>query len=66
MECDEALAMIADWTAKGEAKSVGVLGNAADLFPELVARMKAGGACAMSCRTTLPQASCATPMLAMN
>ena len=40
---DEALAMIADWTAKGEAKSVGLLGNAADIFPELFARMKAGG-----------------------
>jgi urocanate hydratase len=40
---DEALAMIADWTAKGEAKSVGLLGNAADVFPELVRRMKAGG-----------------------
>ena len=40
---DEALAMIADWTAKGEAKSVGLLGNAADIFPELYARMKAGG-----------------------
>ncbi|MGB8814349.1 MAG: urocanate hydratase [Paracoccaceae bacterium] len=40
---DEALAMIADWTAKGEAKSVGLLGNAADVFPELVERMKAGG-----------------------
>ena len=40
---NEALAMIADWTAKGEAKSVGLLGNAADIFPELFARMKAGG-----------------------
>jgi urocanate hydratase len=40
---DEALAMIADWTAKGEAKSVGLLGNAAEVFPELVRRMKAGG-----------------------
>jgi urocanate hydratase len=40
---DEALAMIADWTAKGEAKSVGLLGNAAEVFPELLARMKAGG-----------------------
>jgi len=39
---DEALAMIADWTAKGEAKSVGLLGNAADVFPELVKRMQAG------------------------
>ncbi len=40
---DEALAMIADWTARGEAKSVGLLGNAADIFPELVRRMQAGG-----------------------
>ena len=40
---DEALAMIDDWTSKGEAKSVGLLGNAADVFPELVARMKAAG-----------------------
>jgi urocanate hydratase len=30
--------MIARWTALGEAKSVGLLGNAADVFPELVAR----------------------------
>ena len=35
---DEALAMIARWTAAGEAKSVGLLGNAADVFPELVRR----------------------------
>jgi urocanate hydratase len=40
---DEALGLIADWTAKGEAKSVGLLGNAADIFPELLARMQAGG-----------------------
>jgi len=40
---DEALALIADWTAKGEAKSVGLLGNAAEVFPELLARMQAGG-----------------------
>ena len=40
---DEALAMIARWTARGEAKSVGLLGNAADIFPELLRRMKAGG-----------------------
>ncbi len=40
---DEALSMIADWTAKGEVKSVGLLGNAAEVFPELLARMKAGG-----------------------
>lgn len=40
---DEALAMIAKWTAAGEAKSVGLLGNAADVFPELLARAEAGG-----------------------
>ncbi len=40
---DEALALIADWTSRGEAKSVGLLGNAAEVFPELLARMKAGG-----------------------
>ena len=39
---DEALAMIAGWTAKGEAKSVALIGNAAEVFPELVRRMKAG------------------------
>ena len=32
---DEALAMIERWTAAGEAKSVGLLGNAADIVPEL-------------------------------
>lgn len=35
---DEALAMIEKWTKAGEAKSVGLLGNAADIFPELVKR----------------------------
>jgi urocanate hydratase len=35
---DEALAMINDATAKGEAISVGLLGNTADIFPELVKR----------------------------
>jgi urocanate hydratase len=35
---DEALEMIERWTAAGEAKSVAVLGNAADIFPELVKR----------------------------
>ncbi len=35
---DEALAMIEKWTKAGEAKSVGLLGNAADIFPELVRR----------------------------
>ena len=35
---DEALEMIARWTAAGEAKSVGLLGNAADVYAELVKR----------------------------
>jgi len=35
---DEALAMINRWTKAGEAKSVGLLGNAADVFPELYRR----------------------------
>ena len=35
---DEALAMIDRWTAAGEAKSVGLLGNAADLVPALLQR----------------------------
>ncbi|MFM1863691.1 MAG: hypothetical protein RLZ26_2213 [Pseudomonadota bacterium] len=40
---DEALALIARWTAAGEAKSVGLIGNSAEVFPELLARMQAGG-----------------------
>jgi urocanate hydratase len=35
---DEALHLIGDWTAKGEAKSVGLLGNAAEIVPELLRR----------------------------
>ena len=35
---DEALQKIERWTTAGEAKSVGLLGNAADIFPELVKR----------------------------
>ncbi|KZL15817.1 urocanate hydratase [Pseudovibrio sp. Ad26] len=35
---DEALELIERWTAAGEAKSVGLLGNAADIFAELVER----------------------------
>ncbi|MBB5519766.1 urocanate hydratase [Amphiplicatus metriothermophilus] len=35
---DEALVMIERWTAAGEAKSVGLLGNAADTVPELYRR----------------------------
>ncbi|MFT6033169.1 MAG: urocanate hydratase [Arenicella sp.] len=33
---DQALAMIDQWTNAGEAKSVGLCANAADIFPELV------------------------------
>ena len=35
---DEALSMIGRWSAAGDAKSVALLGNAADVFPELVWR----------------------------
>ncbi|MHC5306543.1 urocanate hydratase [Bartonella sp. LJL80] len=35
---DEALAMIDEWTSKGIAKSVGLLGNAAEILPEMVRR----------------------------
>ena len=35
---DEALEMIRRWTGRGEAKSVGLIGNAAEIFPELVRR----------------------------
>ena len=42
---DEALAMIDRWTKAGEAKSVALIGNAADVFPDLVERMKAGNVC---------------------
>lgn len=37
-DLDEALALIDKWTAAGEAKSVALIGNAADVFPELVKR----------------------------
>ena len=40
---DQALAMIDEWTAKGAAKSVGLVGNAAEIFPEIYRRMQAGG-----------------------
>src|SRR5688572_28671964 len=35
---DEALEIIARWTKAGEAKSVGLLGNAAEILPEMVRR----------------------------
>jgi len=41
---DEALALIAGWTARGEAKSVGLRGNAAEIFPEILRRQMAGEA----------------------
>ncbi|MEY8711652.1 urocanate hydratase [Mangrovibacter phragmitis] len=40
---DEALKLIEDATAKGDAISVALLGNAAEIVPELVKRAKAGG-----------------------
>ncbi len=43
-DLDEALAMIGRWTAAGEAKSVALIGNAADIFPEILRRMEAGEA----------------------
>ncbi len=42
-DLDEALAMIDRWCKAGAAKSVALIGNAADVFPELVRRMQAGG-----------------------
>ncbi|MEM9628193.1 MAG: urocanate hydratase [Pseudomonadota bacterium] len=35
---DDALSLIETWTKAGEAKSVALIGNAADVFPELVRR----------------------------
>ena len=35
---DEALTMIERWTARGEAKSVGLIGNAGEVFPRIHAR----------------------------
>jgi len=40
---DEALALVAHHSAAGEAVSIGLCGNAAELLPELVRRAKAGG-----------------------
>lgn len=37
-DLDDALTRIAKYTASGEAKSIGLLGNAADILPELVKR----------------------------
>ncbi|MDR3016304.1 MAG: urocanate hydratase [Delftia acidovorans] len=43
-DIDHALELIAQHTAAGEAISIGLLGNAAEILPELVRRAKAGGA----------------------
>ena len=42
-DLDDALARIAKYTAEKRAVSIGLLGNAADILPELVSRAKAGG-----------------------
>ncbi|MDO5657049.1 MAG: urocanate hydratase [Paracoccus sp. (in: a-proteobacteria)] len=42
-DLDEALALIEKWTAAGEAKSVALIGNAAEIFPEIFRRMNEGG-----------------------
>jgi urocanate hydratase len=42
-DLDDALARIKKHTAEGKAISVGLLGNAAEVLPELVRRAKAGG-----------------------
>ncbi|GAB3432768.1 urocanate hydratase [Massilia solisilvae] len=40
---DEALALVAEHKARREAVSIGLLGNAAEVLPELVRRARAGG-----------------------
>ncbi len=42
-DIDDALARIARYTAEGKAISIGLLGNAAEVLPQLVARARAGG-----------------------
>jgi len=43
VDIDDALALVAHHTARREAVSIGLLGNAADVLPELVRRARAGG-----------------------
>ncbi|MPS27393.1 MAG: urocanate hydratase [Alcaligenaceae bacterium] len=43
-DIDDALALIKQHTGKGEAVSIALLGNAAEVLPELVRRVKSGGA----------------------
>ncbi|CVD97289.1 Urocanate hydratase [Serratia marcescens] len=42
-DLDEATALIKEHTAAGQAVSIGLLGNAAEVLPELVKRARAGG-----------------------
>lgn len=42
-DLDDALALIRHHTGRGEAVSIGLLGNAAEILPELVGRARAGG-----------------------
>ncbi|TFW28859.1 urocanate hydratase [Massilia arenosa] len=42
-DLDHALELIKDHTSRAEAVSIGLLGNAADVLPELVRRARAGG-----------------------
>jgi urocanate hydratase len=42
-DLDDALARIAAYTSRGVAKSIGLLGNAADVVPEIAHRAAAGG-----------------------
>jgi urocanate hydratase len=42
-DLDDALARIAHYTSRGEAKSIALLGNAAEVVPELAKRAAAGG-----------------------
>ena len=42
-DLDDALARIAAYTSRGVAKSIGLLGNAADVVPEIARRAAAGG-----------------------
>ncbi len=43
VDLDDALRLVKEHTAKGEAISIGLLGNAAEILPELVKRARAGG-----------------------
>jgi urocanate hydratase len=42
-DLEHALQLVAQHTANGDAVSIGLLGNAADILPELVRRAQAGG-----------------------